>query len=699
MKKLFILPLLAALAVGCVEKPANGGNDEPDQPTETDEYVITDFESCDMPEVVPFNGGEYTIKLKTHTETKALIFEPMEYRIVCGNDSDVSGQITEETSEISFAIKPNYGVKERTIAVYLRRADLTNSLGMKVAESVQESAMVEVGSDGVSYFYAKSNLTVKDGAFALADKVSDSGYFFSHESVYGIPAENQYKGYAYKPEQVKIDLSAIEYGKGEDPCSALSPALRLPSYEELNNLWSNIVADQLPEKDGVTGVTYAGSDLFLPFSGYFNVELATVLGENNYGSWWGLGSDLYGNGTIYVVNKEYQYVYYDIERQNLASVRCVRNMPLPFYVSHTPENLPDHSATTIDITTNPGDYTHYTVSATALDGRTAEAVATDSGSTVTLKIPENTASSDRIWYIFVNGIRSEASFVQPCIKDYVKYVSHTPAGPQSSDAFVLKVTCSSDKDEFTVSATCGSETYSETGSKDKLTVSINIPENTSSDKKVWDILIDGVSTGKSVEQDKASVPGLLSVEWSEGYLTVKDGAYTFASPTERGAYFKWQSKWAVVYDNPTSSSTFPGKAYGPGETEYATVGDIPYGNDDPCALVAPAGTWRTPSVADFEELFTCDWALTRDDGNKHIEYTTADGKKLTFWVSGQLNGSTGKFSLFESSTLVWSNEASSSDDTKALYYLQGYTSTSTPKVSTGGTAKTNGAMVRCIKNK
>lgn len=700
MKKLFILPLLAALVIGCTEKPGNGKDDPKDDPTEVDDYVITEFDSCDMPEVVPFNGGEYTLKLKTHIETKAVIFGPWQYRIDCGNESVQSGKVTEETTEISFAVKPNYDVAERKITIYFKKPfDLTNSIGDKVYESVQESAMTEMGQDGISYFYAKTNLTVKDEKFALADKVSDPGHFFSHESVYGVPADNRYQGFAYKPEKVEIALSDIEYGKGEDPCNALSPALRLPSQEELNNMLANLVADQIPEKDGVKGVSFAGSDLFLPFSGYINVEMGTLLGDNSYTALWGLGSDIEGNGNIYVVNTDYQYVYVDFERKNLASVRCVRNIPLPFYVSHTPANLPDYSATTVEVTTNHGDYHHYTVSAIADDGRTVEAIATDGKATTTLKIPANNSSYDRIWYIYVNGIKSEGSFVQPCMKDYVKYFSHTPTAPQGSGAFVLKVTCDSDKDEFMVSAACGSESYSETGSKDKLTVSINIPENTSADKKVWEILIDGQSTGKSVEQAKASVPGELSVVWSEGYLTVKDGAYTFASPTERGAYFKWQSKWAIVYENPTSTSTFPGKAYGPDETAYSTVADIPYGDADPCALVAPAGTWRTPSVADFNELFTCDWVLTRDEGNKHIEYTLADGKKLTFWVSGQLNGSTEKFTLFDSSSLVWTNEASTSDSTKGLYYLQGYTSTSTPKVTAGGTAKTNGAMVRCIRNK
>lgn len=50
----------------------------------------------------------------------------------------------------------------------------------------------------------------------------------------------------------------------------------------------------------------------------------------------------------------------------------------------------------------------------------------------------------------------------------------------------------------------------------------------------------------------------------------------------------------------------------PSETTVAW-GDIPYNEGDPCALVAPTGTWRLPTKAEYVELI------------KTYEVTTIDG--------------------------------------------------------------------------
>lgn len=80
------------------------------------------------------------------------------------------------------------------------------------------------------------------------------------------------------------------------------------------------------------------------------------------------------------------------------------------------------------------------------------------------------------------------------------------------------------------------------------------------------IWVNGSDTGKSVRQEANPATNAFSVTWSEGCLTVVDGAYTFAEPKERGMYFKWKSKYGIKFEGTVSSSTkYQSVVYGLGE--------------------------------------------------------------------------------------------------------------------------------------
>ena len=89
---------------------------------------------------------------------------------------------------------------------------------------------------------------------------------------------------------------------------------------------------------------------------------------------------------------------------------------------------------------------------------------------------------------------------------------------------------------------------------------------------------------------------------------LKDGQFAVGAPTDLGLLFKFRSVYGVSSDG----TEYGGTAYMPSETTVAWE-DIPYNEGDPCALVAPTGTWRLPTKAEYVELI------------KTYEVTTIDG--------------------------------------------------------------------------
>ena len=656
--------------------------------------VFSEFKGTDLPKEVGYNGGDFTFTLKFREEDPVLkgtpetTFIPWAYRISINGVAGEEVKIEEKTEKVDFHIAPNYSESEKTIVLELaNNKQLDNWAG--VASAKQESALIELGEDGITYFYAKSDLVVKDGKFALADAPQQPGYFFKHESIYGVPADETYAGSAYNPEKVSIGLADIKAHAGEDPCNAMSPELRMPSYEELQMLYYMEDTDNVTPIENVNGVHYKGSDLFLPLSGYVNIATGSLMGKNQVGAWWGIGADYNGNGLILTSNLEYSVApSYDFVGENLASVRCVKNIVLPSYVSCEPAVIETSKETPITVVTNPGDFQLYQVSLESDKGKYTETGATNNKSTVTIKLPENELKEEVHWKLFVNSMYTGVSFTQPEMKDYVIFMSYSPMDDQEYTSFKLKVTIDTDHDSVPIKAVGSNGVeVGDTASKDNLSVELTIPENTEHKKVTWTIYVDGESTGKTVTQGPAPVAG-LSVDWSEGYLTVKDGKYTFASPTEKGAYFTWKSKYAIL------DAPYNGKTYGPKETEYKKITDIPNSDVDPCSLVAPAGTWRMPSAKEVEELAACPFVATK---YSDLTFTIPSGEKLVFVVGGQMSNSTGKVMSATAMSAFWTSDDKDGDATKAKYAMFS-TTTGSAKVA-AGTAKTYGQQVRCVKSK
>ncbi len=658
--------------------------------------VFSDFGMTNLPEKIGYNGGDYYFTLTFRKEDPTLkskpvtTFIPWSYRISYDGVSGEAVKVEEKTDKVTFHIDGNYSEKDVKVTLEIAN-NKTQDNWTEVAATTQEAGLLELGEDGISYFYAKSDLTVKDGKFALADSPQSTGYFFRHESHYGVPADESYAGKAYNPLPVEMDITAIEDKTGSDPCTLLSEKLRTPSYQELYMLYYMEDTDNTSPVDGVQGCHYKGSDLFLPFNGYVNIHGGSLMGKNATGARWGLGSDFEGNGLVLSSNLEYSLApAFDYVGENMASVRCVKNIKLPSLIKVEPVELQTCKETEITITTDPGEFQIYEVSLQGSDGSVKKATATNNKTSVTITLPDS-PYTDKIteWKVFVNDIYAELSIQQPALSDFVYFTGYNPTTAQDYTAFTLTINIETDHESVEVKAKGdnGQEVIGKAG-KDNGKVELSIPENTESTPVVWTIWIDGENTGKSVSQKGAPVAS-LSVDWSTGYLTVKDGAYCFAAPTEQGAYFPWRSKYAIL------EPPFAKKAYGPEETDFDKMSSIPNSDVDPCSLVAPAGTWRMPTAAEFEELFTCKYTGTLKD---NVTFTLPDGSPLVFKNGGQIIGSSGKGTLLDASVVIWVDAESDTDKAKAKFtMISNSISTGTPKIS-AGSAKINGFNVRCVKS-
>lgn len=655
-------------------------------------YNLTQFESTNVPQTVGCNGGTYEVRFRQVSETRAAdpVFVEWQYRITVGGETSQPVTVTEPTERIEVAVPSNYTETPQKVVVEMADAG-DEPFWTRIVNSQQAAGLMKVGD----YYWAVGNVTLHDGRFGLTDKISDAGLFFRNGSIHGVPSEaDTYAGTAYTPEPVQIGLGEIPYGLPDaDPCRKVDPSLRTPSYAELFDLDYSVAGKRT--LNGVPGYGFDGTDYFLPFCGTMDVTTGQITGGTSNGGYWGLGSDYEGGGVIYILTQVSPLLYYDLMRTGMAMVRCVRDTPLPAYVSHTPATAADNGQFDLTITTTPGGFDRYEVTLEADDGSLTRTEATKESPTVKLIVPKNDEPAEREWRIFVNRIPSGASFVQPGLKNYARYVSHMPASA-SYEAFTLTVVCESDLDVFPVKVTCSDESTQEqvaSCSKDNPTALFDIPENRG-DERSFSISVNGKDVGVRVVQEKCPQTNTYSVLWSAGYVTVENGQYVFAEPQERGLYFKWGSRHGIRFDGEVTSQTkYAGTVWGPDEQAIPEYTDIPYNQTDPCSLVAPAGTWRMPTAAEYEELIA-DGVKGQQTG---VYKMWSDGvQEVYFGASGQISASTYKVML-PSNIGAWS---STPGTTAGRYsYLMFSTNTSTGKVNAGGSVPETAMMVRCVREK
>ena len=465
---------------------------EAEQEPALKDYCVTEYDSTTIPETVPYNGGGYKLGFTTSIETRAAdpIFVEWQYRVTLGDKVGDPVAVTERTESIDVEIAGNYTENERNIVVEMADAG-AEPQWTKIVEARQEAALVLTAG----FYWAKGNVTLMDGKFAVADKMSDLGLYFRQGSKYGVPSD---------------------------------------------------------------GGSYAGT-------AYTPLASGQISGKSQFGGYWGLGANYAGEGVIYVLNADYSMVDYDLAGTNMASLRCVKNIRQPSYVSHTPASVTDNASFKLTVKTDPGEFPAYEVDIEAEDGEIRSIDASPSETEVTLTVPKNDEVGNREWRLFINRVYSGISFVQPGKKNYVDYISHSPS-KATYEAFTLSVKCESDLASFPVviKGSDGLE-LTQNGSKENPTVSFSVPEN-AGEERTLAIWVKGSDTGKSVRQEANPATNAFSVTWSEGCLTVVDGAYTFAEPKERGMYFKWKSKYGIKFEGTVSSSTkYQSVVYGLGE--------------------------------------------------------------------------------------------------------------------------------------
>ena len=465
---------------------------EAEQEPALKDYCVTEYDSTTIPETVPYNGGGYKLGFTTSIETRAAdpIFVEWQYRVTLGDKVGDPVAVTERTESIDVEIAGNYTENERNIVVEMADAG-AEPQWTKIVEARQEAALVLTAG----FYWAKGNVTLMDGKFAVADKMSDLGLYFRQGSKYGVPSD---------------------------------------------------------------GGSYAGT-------AYTPLASGQISGKSQFGGYWGLGANYAGEGVIYVLNADYSMVDYDLAGTNMASLRCVKNIRQPSYVSHTPASVTDNASFKLTVKTDPGEFPAYEVDIEAEDGEIRSIDASPSETEVTLTVPKNDEVGNREWRLFINRVYSGISFVQPGKKNYVDYISHSPS-KATYEAFTLSVKCESDLASFPVviKGSDGLE-LTQNGSKENPTVSFSVPEN-AGEERTLAIWVNGSDTGKSVRQEANPATNAFSVTWSEGCLTVVDGAYTFAEPKERGMYFKWKSKYGIKFEGTVSSSTkYQSEVYGLGE--------------------------------------------------------------------------------------------------------------------------------------
>lgn len=177
------------------------------------------------------------------------------------------------------------------------------------------------------------------------------------------------------------------------------------------------------------------------------------------------------------------------------------------------------------------------------------------------------------------------------------------------------------------------------------------------------------------------------VEWATGGLQYANGVYSI-SPS--------QDHFTGVNDALWNAATNPD--YYSFYTLTPTATSL--NNGDPCSRVAPAGTWRLPTKADFDAMIQTPYVFVKNRNGVFgyfFDVTEAPTTKeeedntLFFPAAGFRSATDNKFYTIKNAGYYWS---SSSYNNQNAYYLL-LNSNSTPTVTNG--SRNAGLNIRCVK--
>lgn len=294
-----------------------------EEPVKTD-YIISQYENNELPEKISFNGGTFKVNVKVDTLTKSNIevFLPWQYRLVIGGEAQEAVKIEKPTKTFEVNVPENYTESTRTVAVeamftdmetFNANGDATPGEWKQIASAEQDCGLFLIED----FWWAKGNIDLKDGKFIIAEKMSDPGLFFKKGSSYGIrPVDGAYDGTAYTPEPVKIEMKDIPSDSdSDDPCTKMSPELRLPTYMEAYYLYYQEDTDSEHSLDGIKGRTFKEAPgYFLPYTGAMFIDTGKMdhQYDNAYGGYWIDGRSYDDEHMVYVISDTYSMIFYDL---------------------------------------------------------------------------------------------------------------------------------------------------------------------------------------------------------------------------------------------------------------------------------------------------------------------------------------------------------------------------------------------------
>lgn len=624
--------------------------------------------------------NDYSINITKNICTPNELFS---YRVKIDDDI-IKEEIDINKDIIEYTVGENITPERRYITIEVKEG---NSEWKIIKRGWQKAGLEKIGNN----YWTKGNLTTNGEKFIISPNKTDYGLLFKHKSSMGIKTEGEtYSGNIYNPKEQATELSSIAIDE-KDPCIMASDGyLRMPTQGEMKSLIENM-NDFPVENDGVLYWSAYEGKISLPFAGTCS-DKGILSGKNEFVSYWTSSINKDGKAAAFKMSINKEELECDLEEQDRESfnaIRCVRNLELPSYVSHTPTELISEEGGEISITTKSGSIDTYSVELIANDGTTVSGTATTSEPTITLTIPKAKSYNIRTFTIYINGENSGKGIKQSGLTNFAIYKSHTPIEETVSDKeFTLKVEIETDLTNIPIEIKEGSKSIETIlVSKDNPTAEFKIPSNLTPKNKIYEIWVNGKNTEKTVTQERTSL-NVFDVEWSEGYLMVKEGKYVFGEKDEEPMFFKFKNSYAMPIGEIYYGKDYLGYVFTPEKKEMKYDEIIANEGTDPCSLVEPMNTWRMPTSKERDNLYTFKTDIT----DSYIQFKD-DIKDIFFYYTGYLYQTSGSH-LGEDQFKVWTS--TEKEDDERAYIMQGDKS----GLREYGTALYNqGIAVRCVKDK